>query len=748
MQNLWKALYGLTEKHPYIVLTILSAALFFPLLGSYPLLGQWETHYGRVAMEMLLNKNGIWDWFLDPIYLDQYNFWSKPIFCFWMVLPFYAALGPTEWATRIPFAVNGILCLLLVYWTIKRFFHGDHSRAFITALVLMLTPFYYLITKQFMWDITAVSFIYGGVMFLYLGMRDDDRRLVRLSYVFWGLAMLAKGLLAVVIPGGIFFIWMLATADYGLLAENGGVKKVFLQYGDFLKKTRIIEGIGLFLLVSAWWYLYMYAKHGVPFLKEFFIENHFGRMEGLIDKPDGPFEFYLWQIAIGAFPWFALFIPGLIFAGDHKEHKREEGFIIMSFFFIFLFFTLSATKFPHYIFPAMPFFAAIVAIPIIEFFRGERRTLYPLAAVLGALILGVTGKDLGTGINYRELLYIITTHRVQDWFGRVYDMLPWLYALVPPMVFFLLLPLVRLKSTLLMRISLVGFSTVAVAFAAYINFYWVPKVLWVFTPKQLVERYLEVKEPGDLIVDYDNWKNRCLYFYLGTDEQLIRANTPAAVKKLIEDNPTHTVYITTKKNKIPELRSVLMTIGVPLTKIMDDAVDTYMEVEMYRASMKDKGSSDDSWKKDLITEDKIPNNIQRTGSTLDDKTVEIIGYKLNKNYFEQGEKIVIDMYYRVLKTTEKNWQIFFHLDVFEGALPHSIKIDEFPLKGFYPTDKWQVGDIIHDQFEATVARGHPGGGIKIYTGFYIGNDRMKVDEQKFNDGVNRFILGTFNIKVK
>ncbi len=752
MQNLWKAIYGLTEKHPYVILTVLSSLLFFPLLGSYPLLGQWETHYGRVAIEMLANKNGIWDWFLDPIYLGQYNFWSKPILCFWMVLPFYAILGPTEWATRLPFAINGVLGILLVYWTVKRFFRGDHTRAFVSSIILMLTPFYYLITKQFMWDITTVTLLYGGIMLLYLGMRDEDKKLIRLAYVLFGLAMLAKGLLAIVIPGGIFFLWMLASTDYGVLAEKGGVKKMFVQYGQFLKKTRILEGMAIFLLVSAWWYVYMGVKHGKPFLREFFIEHHFGRMEGLIDKPDGPFEFYIWQMAIGAFPWFGLFIPALILAGTRKEHRSEEGFLVLSFFFIFLFFTLSATKFPHYVFPAIPFFAIITAIPFIEFFRGEKRSLYPLTAVLGCLVIGVTGKDLGTGLNYREILYIITTHRIQDWFGRVYDMLPWLYALVPPLVIFLLLPLIYLKSKTLMRTGIVFFFIGTIAFAAYLNFYWIPKVLWVFTPKPMVEKYAEIKQPGDIIVDYDNWKNRCLYFYLASlinlDEELIRANTPAAVKKLIEDHPDNTVFITTKKNKVPELRSVLMTIGVPLVKIMDDAVDTYMEIEMYRASLKDKGTADDSWRKDLLTEDQIPKNIQRIGSTLENGSVEIIGYKLNKSYFEQGEKIVIDMYYKVLKPIEKNWQIFFHLDVYDGALPHSIKIDDYPLKGFYPTDKWQVGDIIHDRFEETISNGHPGGGIKIYTGFFIGNDRMKVDDQKFNDGVNRFILGTFNIRVK
>ncbi len=741
--------FTIVEKFPILFLILFSGALLLPLLGSYPLLGQWETHYGRVAMEMLAQNR--FDWFLDPIYLGKNDFWSKPIFCFWMVLPFYKLMGPTELATRLPFAINGIFTVVLVYWVVARMFN-DKARGIVSGMILTTIPMFYLVTKQFMWDITTLFFVFGTISFLYLGVRDNSKKLIRLGYVFAGLCMLTKGLLSLILPAGVFFLWMFATIDFSSLKE-GGLKKGLLSFFNhlwhFLKSYRVCEGLAIFLLVSAWWYIYMTAQHGLPFLKEFFIEHHFGRMEGIIQKPDGTFEFYVWQIAIGAFPWSGLFIPALFFVGTNKEHKKEESFIALSFFFMFLFFTLSGTKFPHYIFPAIPFLAIIVSLPVIRFFEGKSTVLYPLTAAVGALIIAVTAKDLGTGMNYRELLYMITTHRVQDWFGRVYDMVPYLRILVPPMILFLLLPLIFLKSKVLMKTSIVGYFISVLVFSAFINYYWVPKILWVFSPKKIVEKYFEIKQPGDVIVDYDDWKDRCMYFYLGLKENMLKESNLERVKTIITEHPSNTVYVVIKKDKVPALRALLMSdLQVPLTKIMDDKVDTYMEIELYKTSLLDKGKGDAEWKKNLLTEADLPSSMKKIGSTFSGGMIEIVGYEINNSRFNPGEQYKLTVYYRALKPIPESYRIFFHFDVYDGALPNSHKFDEFPQKGFYPTQQWKVGEIVKETFEGNISKGHPGGGVKIYTGFFKGGTRMPVDENKYNDGENRFILGTFYVNIK
>ena len=729
--------------HPDIFLALVSALVFLPILGSYPVLGQWEPHYGRVAMEMMANSS--WDWFLDPVYLGQHNFWSKPIFCFWMVFPFMKIFGATELALRLPFAINGIFFVILVRFLAEKILK-DPVKALAAAVIALLTPYTYMISRQFMWDITFVTFLTASTGFLYLGQRDSNKKYLRLSYVFMGLGMLTKGLLSVCMPVAAMLLWMIATLDY-----SKGFKLVCKDVLAFLKSMRPFEGAGIFLVVALPWYLYMGIRHGMPFYNEFFMEHHFGRLEGTIDKPDGPFDFYVWQLSLGGFPWVCFLIPAMFSVTKKVKENKDLGFVILSFFFIFLFFTLAATKFPHYIFPVVPFMAVILGEYFVNLWKAEDISKgYTVAGVVSALFLLLIGKDIATDLNYADIIYLITTHRVQSWFGRVFDIVPFLKIFVPVTALFIVLPLVKPDKKLLLHISLCGFLLASVCWAAYINFYWVPNMLEVFTPKHLVEKYFEMKKPGDKIVDFDNWKNRSMHFYLGLHEPLLRHKKVQQIQSVIEKNPKATIFITTKKEKAAELRAALLDKpGIPVTKIADDAVDTYMDIEMYTASMKDKNTGfSEKWKKNLIDESEIPATITKVGGTLGDGFIEITGYSINSQRFAPGEEIELTLYYKVLKETDKNWKVFFHFDVYSGVLPYSFKFDGYPQDGYLPTTKWKSGMILKDTFRIGVPKDHSGGGVKIYTGFYEGENRMAVDKDSFNDGQKRFILGTFNVSKK
>lgn len=328
-------------------------------------------------------------------------------------------------------------------------------------------------------------------------------------------------------------------------------------------------------------------------------------------------------------------------------------------------------------------------------------------------------------------------------------MLPVLYIVVPVMVFFILLPMLYPSSKNFVRISTTGFIITSVVFSGYLTFLWIPDMLHVFSSKKMAEKYLEIKETDDFIVNYNNWKNKSLIFYLGLDEKLHSVKNIKQIQTLVEKNPGNTVFITLKEDDVPELRAKLFAeLGVNITKIMDDKVDTYKEIELYRVSMKDKVPEEkQKWRKNIIDESDIPDNLKKLGGTLGKDSVEIIGYTINKNRFNAGDNLNIVVFYRVKKELEKSWEIFFHFDVYSGALPRSFKFDDFPLKGFYPTNQWKKGEIIRQEINTPVPSDHPGGGIKIYTGFYIGKDRLPVDREKDNDGQDRFILGTFRINI-
>ncbi|HDT11266.1 MAG TPA: phospholipid carrier-dependent glycosyltransferase, partial [bacterium] len=278
--------FQFSTQNLVVILSVLAASLYLPLLGNYPLLGEWEAFFGRAAMEMMTSNS--WDWFLDPLYLGKYDLWSKPVLCYWMVFPFMKILGPTEFALRLPFALNGIAFVILVFYITKKLLN-DNGRAFFAAFITIFTPFTFLITRHFMWDITLVTFITGATGFLYIGWRDNNRKLLRLAYLFMGLGMLTKGLIALFVPAIIFIIFFIVITDY-----SKGAKNSFVKLLGFFKEVRAVEGLIIVLAVSGWWFLYMGIKHGTPFFNEFFGKHHFSLLAGKLNKPDGPFEFYVW----------------------------------------------------------------------------------------------------------------------------------------------------------------------------------------------------------------------------------------------------------------------------------------------------------------------------------------------------------------------------------------------------------------------------------------------------------------------
>jgi hypothetical protein len=725
-----------------ILLMIIATLFFMPLIGAYPLIGEWEPYFARTAMEMISSNSS--DWFLDPLFLGKYDVWSKSVFCYWMVFPFVKIFGYSEFAFRIPFVLNGIFFVLLVYCIALKLFK-DRLRAFFAGFISIFTPFVFLLSGQFMWEITFLTFVTGATGFLFLGFRDGNRKLLRIAYLFMGLGILTKGLLAVFLPAIIFLIYWISMNDY-----SGGFSVFYKNFISLIKRSRFFEGFVILLSVSSWWFIYMGIKHGAPFFHEFFIQNHINLLAGKLGKPDGPFEFYVWELSVGTFPWIAFFIPGLILSTKKFKESKEELFTIIAFFVPILFFTLSASKLPHYIAVTVPFFSIITAAAFVKLFnREDIKNIYPFFAVIASLVVGIIGKDLGTGINYTNFLNIISTQKVEDSFGRVFDMLPVLTIVVPLMVFFIFAPIIYPAKKILIKISVTGFMVVSVIFAGYINFSWIPDVSKIFSAKKIAAKYLELKKEGDLIVDYDNWKRNSMIFYLGMDEKLKSVKKTGQITEIVKDNPENTVFIAMKAKDVPQLRAALIADhGVNITKIMDDKVDTYKEIELYRVSLRDKATAKkQEWKKNIIKESDLPENIKKSGGTLGDGAVEIVGYTIEKSRYNAGDELNIQIFYKVKKEFDKSWQIFLHFDVYSGALPRSFKFDDFPLQGFYPTNNWKPEEIIRQDIKTVIPDDHPGGGIKIYTGFYIDSDRLPVDREKDNDGQDRFILGTFRINI-
>ena len=198
------------------------------------------------------------------------------------------------------------------------------------------------------------------------------------AYTFLGYATLGKGLLGFMLPGAILFLYLLLSGEWRAI-----------------RRLEVLRGIMMLCLTMLPWYLGMFAKHGNAFYTRFLVHDHFNRLGAGVHQIDtGTFEHFLKWLSIGTFPWIA-FLPLLVVGiarmrlRDGSPHSRMKLFLYVWAFFAYCLFTLSATKFHHYIFPAVPPFALLVALHVEELLeqRGYLPRLIALAAI--PIFLGV-----------------------------------------------------------------------------------------------------------------------------------------------------------------------------------------------------------------------------------------------------------------------------------------------------------------------------------------------------------------------
>ena len=201
-------------------------------------------------------------------------------------------------------------------------------------------------------------------------------------YALAAFATLAKGLLGFMLPGAIIFFFMLLSGRWRAL-----------------KRVELVRGLLIFVAVGFPWYVAMFAKFGMPYYTRFFIHDHFNRIGAGVHQIDtGTFEHFIKWLGFGMYPWVA-FVP-FVFAGfsrflikDKSPENLLKLFVFLWFFTAFMLFTLSSTKFHHYIFPALPPLAILLGLYLTDFMK-ERSVAARLVVIIAIGLFAAVSWDL------------------------------------------------------------------------------------------------------------------------------------------------------------------------------------------------------------------------------------------------------------------------------------------------------------------------------------------------------------------
>jgi 4-amino-4-deoxy-L-arabinose transferase-like glycosyltransferase len=325
------------------VLVLLGLALFGWRLGSHDLWPTDEPRFGLVAKEMRARGDFV------VLSLNDHLYTEKPPLFFWEINGFAALLGGVdEWAARLPSALAGVLCLLVVLVFGEALF--DRRTGFLGALVFATSV---QILERARWasiDMTLTLCVTLAVALLWraataAGEEGRSPWPARLAWLAMGLATLAKG------PVGLALPILVVVPALFLAGERSAIRRLFPP-----------SGILIYMAVTLAWFGPFAARIGPEQAFRILTRQTVTRY---VDAWNGrqPFWFYVWRFPVGFFPW-SILLPWSVVAAllEHREPERRAGrFLLVWVAVVLLFFSCSTGKRGVYIMPLYPAAALLVA---------------------------------------------------------------------------------------------------------------------------------------------------------------------------------------------------------------------------------------------------------------------------------------------------------------------------------------------------------------------------------------------------
>jgi 4-amino-4-deoxy-L-arabinose transferase-like glycosyltransferase len=312
-------------------------ASFFWMLGTPPLFDVDEGAFSQATLEMFQRGD-----FLST-YLNGEPRYDKPILVYWLQAAAVAALGPSEWAFRLPSALCATAWAWLTYLFTRRFY--GEGRARLAAVVLAASLGVYIIGRAATADALLNLLIAASMFSAWLHLSTSERRWLYATHAAVALGILAKGPVAVLIPLAVTFIFCWLRRDVRTWA-----RAVF----DW-------RALLLLIAIAAPWYVVILMKEGRGFIEGFFMKHNVARFTGPVSGHAGSLVYYFpWLVAL-SLPFTALLVPVALRA---REIWRDELqlFLLLWFGFVFVFFSLSGTKLPHYLLYGYTGLAVLMAV--------------------------------------------------------------------------------------------------------------------------------------------------------------------------------------------------------------------------------------------------------------------------------------------------------------------------------------------------------------------------------------------------
>jgi len=215
-----------------ILISILVLAFFLRLfrIDQVPArLTHDEMSLGYNAYSILKTGKDEWGRLL-PLDFEAFGDHKLPAYIY-LSVPFIALLGLTPIATKMVSLISGILVILLLY-KLTKLLLGKEKLALITSLCMAISPWAIHISRMALESHLALAFFMSGLYFFIKGWKENKRKIIYLSSIFFGLT---------------FYTYIAYRLIIVLLAFIFGIYLIIKERKHI--KTWMIWGLGITIVV-------------------------------------------------------------------------------------------------------------------------------------------------------------------------------------------------------------------------------------------------------------------------------------------------------------------------------------------------------------------------------------------------------------------------------------------------------------------------------------------------------------------
>ncbi len=413
---------------------------YFSHLGAIGFVGPDEPRYAWVARDMV--ETG--DWVTPRLYGKPW--FEKPPLYYWGAALSFKLFGVSEAAARLPSALSALLATLALAWLAWRIYGSETARWLLLLLPTTVgmigfshaastdMPFSGMLTVAMVCAAVVLGLVSppdsgvntvipseepvavaGSQRGIFLPPTGDTIRprstpwfALILFGIFLGAAVLAKGPAAIILCGGAVFLWALFTKrwrDAFRLLHPAAIAAFCLTalpwyilccgavffWALFTKRWRDAfrllhpAALAAFCLTAFPWYI-LCARRNPDFFRVFIIEHNFKRFLTPEFQHIQPVWYYLPILFVGLFPWIGMTLSAVVNTLRQKLEMTLNSvavFVLAFSAFPIIFFSISKSKLPGYVLPAIPALALLTAHALAIALRMKKVPVPAGFAVLG-----------------------------------------------------------------------------------------------------------------------------------------------------------------------------------------------------------------------------------------------------------------------------------------------------------------------------------------------------------------------------